>query len=339
MFSKLVSPAPLADWCRMLRQQLAAGLSPVKVLHSLAASGPAALRPLSKRLHDAVKAGQTFGDALEVESDTLPAIATPLIHVGDETGHLPEVLDELEDYFREEHRLGKEFQQQTLLPRIQLFAAIFIVAGLIAILGIIASSQGGKPIAVFGLSGTRGALVFLSLTLGPIAAIWVWSKVLAGTNAGRGRLRALGMKLPGIGPCLHALMMSRLALALQLTLNSSLSTAKALRLSFAAAGDANLERSADAALASVKKGEPLHAALATVPRLPPEFLDMIAIAEEGGTVPEMMKHQARHYRDLGRERMRSFSSVASMGIWLVVAVFIIVNIFQIASIYLNALGV
>jgi type IV pilus assembly protein PilC len=338
MFTTLIPPAPLADWCKMLRHQLAAGLAPVQTLKSLAASGPRPLRPLSERLHHAVKKGQSFGDALEAERDALPPIMLPMIHVGDETGQLPEVLAELEDYFREDDRLRRDFRQQTLLPRIQLIAAIFIVAGLIAILGIIATNRGGAPMSIFGLSGSQGALIFLGLTLGPLLGIWLWSKAMAGTNAGRGRLRAVASKLPVLGPCLQALMLSRFATALQLTLNSSLSIAKALRLSVAAAGDPGLQNSADTALNSIKKGEPLRVALANCPQLPADFLDMLGIAEEGGTIPEMMKHQARYYRDIGRERMRSLSGVASGGIWLLVAIFIVINIFRIFLTYLGALG-
>jgi type IV pilus assembly protein PilC len=335
MFTNLLPPAALADWCKMLRHQLAAGLSPTQVLKSLTASGPPALRPLSERLHQAVKKGTSFGDALEAERDVIPGIMLPMIHVGDETGHLPEVLAELEDYFREDERLRRDFRQQTLLPRIQLFAAIFIVAGLIAILGIIASTRGGAPLTVFGLSGTNGALIFLGLTLGPLLALWMWSKAVAGSNEGRGRLRAFATRLPIVGPCLQALMLSRFATALQLTLNSSLSTAKALRLSVAAAGDPGLQYSSDAALQCIKNGEPLRVALANCPQLPSEFLDMIGIAEEGGTIPEMMKHQAKYYRELGRERMRSVAGVASGAIWVLVAIFIVVNIFRI---FLNSFG-
>lgn len=338
MFTMLIPPAPLADWCKMLRHQLAAGLSPVQTLKSLTASGPSALRPMSERLHQAVKKGQSFGDALEAERDVLPAIMLPMIHVGDETGHLPEVLAELEDYFREDDRLRRDFRRQSLKPRLQLFAAIFIVAGLIAILGFIASNQGGAPITVFGLSGTKGAVIFLGLTLGPLLALWVWGMALAGTNAGRGRLRAIASRLPVLGSCLQALMLSRFATALQLTLNSSLSPDKALRLSLAAAGDPSLRNRTDIALDSIKKGEPLRVALGNFPQLPSEFLDMIAVAEEGGAIPEMMKHQARHYRELGRERLRSVSGVASMAIGLLVIIFIATMIFRIFAIPLNALN-
>ena len=124
-------------------------------------------------------------------------------------------------------------------------------------------------------------------------------------------------------------MMSRFATAMQLTLNSSLSPAKAVKLSIAAAGDPGLAASQDAVLTSIKKGEPLHTALSICPQLPKDFLDMIAIAEEGGTIPEMMKHQARHYRETGRERMRAVSGVASFGVWILVAVVIIFMIFRI----------
>jgi type II secretory pathway component PulF len=339
MFATLIPPAPLADWCKMLRHQLAAGVSPTQSLKSLATSGPAPLRPLSERMQQAVKKGASFGDALEAEQGTLPALVLPMIHVGDETGHLPEVLEELEDYLRDEDRLRREFRQQTWLPRMQLFAAIFIVAFVIWIFGVIAATRGGTPMSILGLSGGAGAMTFLFFTLGPILTVWIWGRVVAGTSEGRGRLRALASRLPGLRSCLQALMLSRFATALQLTLNSSLPLGKAVRLSVAAAGDPGLQVASEAALAALKKGESLYFALALCPQLPPDFLSMIAIAEEGGTVPEMMKHQARHYRELGRERMRSATGLASAGIWLLVAVFIIFMIFRLASIYLNALAI
>lgn len=335
----MLPSAAVADWCKMLRHQFGAGVAITKSLATLSASGPRKLRDVTGRMLVRIKKGTSLGDALEPEREIFPELVVPMIHVGDETGHLPEVLDELEDYLREEHRLGKEFSQQTLMPKIQLFAAIFIVAGLIAILGMIASSRGGPPLTVFGLSGERGAVIFLAATLGPVAAFWIFSRMMMSSVAGRARLRGIGSRMPIIGPCLFTLMMSRFALAMQLTLNSSLSPAKALRLSFDAAGDSTLRAGGDEAIAAVKKGKTLHQALALCPRLPGEFLDMIAIAEEGGTVPEMMKHQAKYYRDLSRDKLAFFAKAAGFAVWLVVAIFIIVNIFRIAAIYLNALGI
>ena len=50
-----------------------------------------------------------------------------------------------------QNRLRKEFISQSILPVVQFVLAIFIVAGLIFVLGLIAGSRGGPAPAVFGL--------------------------------------------------------------------------------------------------------------------------------------------------------------------------------------------
>jgi type II secretory pathway component PulF len=337
MSTKSLPLVPLADWCRALRVQLDAGVPTTRVFASLAERGPAAIRPLSSRLRDAVASGQSIGATLEADGAGLPRLFVPMAQVGDETGHLPEVLGELEDYLRDEERLRREIRRQTMLPRMQFFAAIFIVAGVIFILGIIAGPQGNGP-RVLGLAGTGGALLFLAATLGPIVLGWLLCRQLTKSDAGRRRMYSLVTRVPALGAGLFSLAMSRFALALQLTLDSSLSPAKALRLSFAAADDAELVAQLDEVLASVRRGESLSSALAMCSRLPPEFQEIFATAEEAGSIPEAMRRQSRHYRQLAVDQFNQFAQMASFGVRFGVIAFIVLCIFSLARIYINAIG-
>ena len=303
----------------------------------LTASGPAAMRDVSARVLEKVSVGKTMADGLE--GQPVPPMFHALVEVGEETGRLPEILADLEEYLRQEETLKRQFRQQTLLPKIQMFAAIAIVAGLIWILGMIAGSRGGTPIAIFGLTGTKGAIIFLTATLGPIAAIWLWWKSVSHRAGAAVGVQLFMLKTPLIGPCWRAILLNRLTLGLQHTLNSSLPVAKALRLSFAATGSPAFEQGLDEAQAAVKRGGSLRDALGLCRHVPPELLDMIAMAEEGGTIPETMKQQSQYYRETARDRLTLLTMFASGLIWLMVAVFIIVCIFRIAMIYINALGV
>jgi len=330
--------AALADWCRVLRHQLAAGVSLKTIGRNLTMSGPASLRLMSGDVQQAIEEGRSIADGLKPYAARLPGIFVPLVAVGEKTGNLPETLSELETYLRQQDQFVREFRKQTMLPKFQLFAAIFIVAGLIYILGQITTNRGTPATPIFGLSGTTGALIFLACTLGPIVAILLWVRRFTGDYRRQAMVQAKLLKLPAIGPCLRALMLSRFALALHLTLNTNLSLARALRLSFSAAGNAAFQSAGDAAIDAVKEGTSLHTALSHVSELPPEFLDMIAIAEEGGTIPEMMKHQSQLYQELARDRLAVVTHLASGGIWALVAIFIIACIFRIASIYIGALS-
>src|SRR5947199_10739946 len=98
MFSATIPPAALADWCRRMRHQLGAGGSLERMLTHLTDSGPPTLRPLSARLREGAASGQSMARVLEADAAGLPSLFVPLFRVGEETGHLPEVLGELEEY-------------------------------------------------------------------------------------------------------------------------------------------------------------------------------------------------------------------------------------------------
>jgi len=91
-------------------------------------------------------------------------------------------------------------------------------------------------------------------------------------------------------------------------------------------------------LQAVRAGEDLTRALTKSQWFPEAFLQMVAVAEEGGRVPELMKHQAAFYQDDATRRMKTLVRIAGSVIWFGVALFMVIMILRLAGIYLAALG-
>ena len=105
---------------------------------------------------------------------------------------------------------------------IQLVAAIFVVAGLIWILGAIGA--GFDPIGL-GI-GNGAALRFLCGTICVVAA--GGGLYLLGKRKLRGRtVDAMLLAVPVIGPCLRALALTRFCLGLRLTLETGMAVNRA----------------------------------------------------------------------------------------------------------------
>ena len=113
--------------------------------------------------------------------------------------------------------LRRQLISQSILPILQLVLAFFIVALLIFILGMIASSRGGRPPGILGFTGAAGSAVFLLLSFGTVAAIYLGYRLITRGTQQKATFDALWLRLPGIGPCLEAIVMARFTLALQLT--------------------------------------------------------------------------------------------------------------------------
>ncbi len=321
---RLPLPA-LIDLCRALRHYLGAGLTLRDVFRQQSAKGHAATRPVAARLSEGLEAGDGLDDLLKKESAAFPPLFTALATVGEETGMLPEVFRELEKYFQLQLRLRRQFLSQIAWPAIQLVAAIFVIAGLIWVLGLL----GGEfdPIGI-GTGGDRAALFLVAAfgLLGALFGLYVGAKRVLGA----GVLDGLLLRVPLIGPCLEALAITRFCLALRLTLETAMPIARALRLSLHATGNAAFEAATDAAQKAVKSGDELTAALAKARVFPEQFRHVIAVGEESGRLTEVLEQQGEQYAEESERRLKALATGAAVGVWLSVAGVIIFCIFRIA---------
>ena len=136
LFSTQLSLDDLAALSRVLRHNLSAGLSLLDVFRQQSERGTAGVRPVAGRIAQSLKKGDSFTEAVNKEEASFPMLFRSLVRVADETGHMPEIFRELEHYFALEQKLRRQFISQSILPVLQFVLAIFVISGLIWILGI-----------------------------------------------------------------------------------------------------------------------------------------------------------------------------------------------------------
>jgi type IV pilus assembly protein PilC len=333
-----MSLSSLSELCHVLRHSLGAGLTLRHVFRQQAERGLPEIRPVAGRIRDVLDRGDSLKVALERERDVFPPLFLALAGVGEETGHLPEVFAELEKYYRLQGGLRRQFRARTFLPVLQFFLAVFIIAGVFFILGSINRAHGTQPPSLLGLPGASGAWAFLGTVFGTLTLAFVLYLVITRRLRHRAAVDAFLLRVPRIGPCLEALALGRFAVALQLTLDSELRIAQALRLSLAATGNAAYEARTDAVVGALKQGQDLTLALTAARIFPEDFCNMVAVGEEGGRVPEVMQHQARHYHEEAERRLTELARLATGGVYTAYIIFMALAIFKIAGIYLGALG-
>lgn len=334
-----LSYSTLIELCRVLKHYLSAGLTVTEVFRQQAERGPSEIRALAGKVAEALKQGESLADALAPHAEAFPPLFLSLTTVGDQTGMLPEVYGELERYYEEQRTLRRDFLGQIAWPVFQFFAAVFVLAGLIFFLGQLKINERGTnydPLGL-GLLGASGAMVFLGVVFGTLGAAWLAYALLRWSLAGRAGVDRFLLNLPAIGPCAQALALSRFCLALRLTTESGMSIGKALRLSMRATGNAAFEGAVPAATSTVKKGDDVTLALKNTGLFPPDFLRIVEVAEESGTISEVMKQQAAHYNDEATRHLKFLTGVAGFVVWAAVGACIIFAIFRLYSTYIERL--
>lgn len=337
LFSSSKCPLPaLVDWCRSLRYSLSAGLNPVKIFKQQAKSGPRPLRAIAGELAAKLSKGESLADALEPHRNRFPPLFLELTGVGEQTGRLEDAFQQLEEYYQSQLSMQRAFRAQIMYPVIQFFAAIFIVAFLIFILGILGSKM--DPIGL-GLTGTTGALIFLGIAFGFVAAIVIVMKVAAENVAFKAKLEGGLLWVPGWGPAFLTFAHMRFAVALRMCAEAGLRAEQTLHYCFRATANAAFQRGEERAVAVAKKGGELSDALeASGAPFTPEFRESLLMGEETGNTSEVMDRLATRLQEEAVRKMKVAAQMTGWMIYALVAIMIIFFIFRIAGAYIGMLS-
>ena len=251
---------------------------------------------------------------------------------------------DIEKYYQLQQALQRQLWSQITLPVLQFVMAVFVVAGLIYILGQLPPLQvAGKAEQTdalgLGLVGTDGAVAFLCYVFGglaiALAILWALRKLFAGRTAYE---RAV-LAIPFIGPTVRAIALTRFSFTMQLMLDSSLSILRTIKLAFAATDNAAFVARSDRAEAMLRRGNTLTATLTDSRLFSRDYLSTVAIGEESGHLPEVMRQQAEYYDDLAKRKLAVLNKTLGLMVWMLVAgvvIFIIFRLFN--NLYLAPLN-
>lgn len=338
MFQKRPSFKQLALVCRSLATTLHAGVPIIKAVDLAAskASQPA-LRSALSDVSVEIKSGSQFSDALKSRDDFFPELMVNMVAVAENTGMLPEVLRSLAEHYENNLRLKKDFISQITYPVIQFFAAIFIIAGMIFLLGVVASSSGFDPLG-FGLIGTSGALKWLTGWALLLAGGYAVYRVMLRSDSGQKTLFRALMRIPVIGTCLESFAVARFSWAFHLTQEAGMPIEESLDASLRATSNGAFIASSGQIIRDVEQGETLTDAFAASGLFSPDFIQMVNVGETTGTVPETLNRLSPQFEDQARRSLRALASAAGWAVWCLVAGFIIFLIFRIAIWYVGLIN-
>jgi type IV pilus assembly protein PilC len=339
MFGSRLSLKQLALVCRSLGTTLQAGVPIIKAVELAGgkASQPA-LRSALLEVRDEIKGGSLLAPSLEAHSELFPELMIDMVRVGEETGMLPEVFRSLAEHYENNLRLKKDFISQITWPVVQLFAAIFIIAGLIFLLGIVAGGARGIDPLGFGLYGTRGALIWLGGWGAILVGGYVGYRILTSSPSGQSLLFRSLMRVPVVGTCLESFAVARFSWAFHLTQEAGMPIDESLRASLKATSNGAFVAAADQIVHSVESGDTLTEAVSQSDLFSEDFVQMVHVGETTGTVPETLHRLSPQFEDQARRSLRALATAAGWTVWCIVAGFIIFLIFRIALWYVGMIN-
>lgn len=288
------------------------------------------------------------GAQLSRAMGTLPNVFDPstlnLIHSGEATGNLNDVLTRLIAHLQEQKELRQKILTSLAYPAFMMFVAggviIFFMVFLLPRLQTLLNSLGGElptstrillGLSQFGLK--YGIFVVVGLAFAAVA-FWRWRH----TEAGRLQTDAWALKLPLIGPFSVSQTVLSFSQTLSVLLENGITTSEALRMTERQIQNRVHRQAFDAATGRVLEGESLSASLARTDCFPDLVLDQMSVGENTGNLVPSLKKVAVTYQKAITGQLNAFTSIIATVVLLGVFSFvgfiafaIISAVFQLSS--------
>ena len=302
-----VSLAEQISFYRQLAVILRSGLPLLNALQLLQKHGSAKQMLLCYRLQQRLRRGSSLAQALATEADCCTQLAVTLVAVGEESGELATLLEQLADYYSRQLKLRRFVQRAVTYPAFLLLASFCVLLlFLLYILPVLAdtySAMGVLPMGTLALLLTlkdallQQPLAALALTAGVAAALFL---------LGRRLLRCfLRSRLSGN---FHGLLLEvRFCRLLALLLESGVGITKAVAIVTDTMDDEQYAGQLRLLNSRLKRGIAIEQAAAGGAKelFSPLMLELVCVGASTGYLPQMLQEavpagEQRLQQQLGR---------------------------------------
>ncbi len=321
-----------------LAAMLRAGLSLTRALSVLQRqSRNKAFQRFVGTVQERVRAGAAFHSALSPYEATLSPLVVAMVRAGEASGQLPQALDAAGVQMERVYYLKKKIRGAMLYPAIILTALVVIgILMLVYIvptlqqtfeeLGVELPASTRMVLAVSELLRTQGPLVALAVLLGG-AGLWVAVRRPRGKRA----LAWLFLHIPIIGGLVKETNTARTARTLASLLEAGVPVSEAFTITAQVVQNPFYRDVLQEARERLERGEPIARLFAEREHLyPPMMGELVAVGEETGALPSMLKQVAEFYEADVDQKTKDMSTIIEP--FLMVVVGIAVGFFAIAMI-------
>jgi len=244
-------------------------------------------------IRENVRKGNSLHESMKKIINVFPEFMINMIYLGEESGKLDVILEELSKYYEKEYKLLRKFNNSMIYP-LTVFVTLIIVS-LFLLINVIPvfitnlNSLNAKiPLItriVLGISRfARSNLLSISIAI--LISIFVFMEYFK-TENGKIFFDKFKFICPIIAPVHKGLIYTRFSRGLNILLSSGVSLLKAFEIIDNIIGDRYFKLKLKTVFHGIKKGEDLSSSINSMGLFPQFFVSMIKIGEETGNLDQV----------------------------------------------------
>ena len=237
------------------------------------------------------------------------------IQIGEETGQLLQVLNQLSDYYAKNRKYKQLLTSAMAYPSFvigfALLVTFFLLKYLVPLFSDVYKKFDGelpmitqKIISLSDWTSKYGLYVFLGFGLVGFIIYKVRKKVWVRSTGAK-----ILLNIPVIGPVFHLIYLSRFCQSMHLLLRAKVPILKAVNLVKLMVDFYPIEKSLAFTQQQILQGSPLNKALSKFSFYPKQFIALIKVGEESSTVDNMFEKLAAQYSETAEQKTAMIGSL------------------------------
>ncbi|MEG2174308.1 MAG: type II secretion system F family protein [Oscillospiraceae bacterium] len=300
---KKVKVADLALFSRQLAAMLGAGIPVTQSISTLArqTENPT-LQEALEDISASVEGGLNLVQSFARHPKVFPPLYLGMIDAGETGGILETALLRLSNQLQKEKQLNDNVRSATSYPKmIGGFAVIMFLAMLVGLVpifeGFIPATATIPAVTQFTFRLSHSIRTFWYVWLGGVALVVFFIMHLTKSRAGHDFWERHKMTIPLFGPIIQKSVIARFCRTLATLLQGGIPVVQALKSAGPTAGSDLVDQAVNTAIQRIEEGRNISQPLGASGLFPPMVINMIAIGEEAGTLPELLDKVAEFYED------------------------------------------
>jgi len=264
------------------------------------------IKNLCANLYEKIDSGSTISEALAANPGIFPDLVVNLVHAGEATGQLPDVLKEIVESLKWQDELASKTKQLLMYPAfvtivvgsVVVFLMIYLVP---QIIGFVANMGGEIPMQTVALIWVSDAFVNYWWLIIPAPFVLAFLLILLSKVNPRFKrmMHAALLRIPYIGIIIKKVILARVSDTLGLTYRTGIPVLDGLSYCSSVTSNIVVKEAIDQARADIANGAPISQGFAAQRLFPSLVIRMIKVGEETGDLAGSLKNISYFYnRDI-----------------------------------------
>lgn len=324
-----ISPKEVLEFTRHLAVMLGAGVTIFEAIKFL--KNQSKNKVFQSRLDSIIESlnnGQSLSAAMKKYPKVFPAIYVNIIHVGEQSGSLPETMVGLADHMEESDKFKSKVKGALIYPKIIMgvmvtFMLVLVLFVMPRILTVFNSLGAEIPLATRVLIGitnffNENIVLIIAIAFGCIAAVYIFLK----NPAVRKFRDRVYIGFPLVGRIVLNYNTAQVSQHFGTLFASGVTVVRALEITGSVVANQVFQDEINFMVEKIKGGAALSQSFPDHSHFPPMFVKLINVGERTGKLPHVIEYMKGYYKGLVDNDVKNITTIIEPVIMLTLGLLI-----------------